>query len=503
MTPFARLGAWWQHRSLGGQLVLGIALVALIAALLNGLLLGALLNRFFVMRQGEAMVQQTQALGDCCADVRALLLHLSPTARGRLIQVSLAGAPGRRALIVAPDGTLLYASPMPADVMHSLLARAQHDVALPDTATPSSWYTLGDQLVAEKRFPPDGNTGTNGAQGALLLLAEDQQVTSAQWGSALALVLFAGSMALGLVLVGGILTGRRLARPMQAMTSAAHAIAAGDFERRVRPTGPTELHALATAFNAMVDDVQRQRRAERDLVANISHELAAPLGLMQGYAEALADGVIDDREQRLAALHAISAEALRLSRLSGDLLDLALMETGQITLQIEVVPLADLLRGIAARFIPLAQQCGVTLVLDLAAPLPDVATDGLRLEQVLVNLVTNALHHTPPAGTITISGQAQTEQVTLAVADSGAGIPPEALARIWERFYRVDAGRDRRTGRAGVGLGLTISRSIVALLGGTIAVSSTVGQGTTFTLTLPVSQATGKVPDLAGFDALE
>jgi signal transduction histidine kinase len=495
MKPLARLGAWWQRRSLGGRIVVGIIVIAVFAALINGLLLGTLLNRYFITRQGDAMVQQTQALGDCCADVRALLLRLSPTARDRLIQVTLAGTPGRRALIVAPDGALIFASPMPSGVLHLLLARAQHDAAQPaTTALTPSWYTLGDQLVAEKRFQV-GSDATARGQNAVLLLTEDQHISGEQWYSALALVVIAGSVALALVLVGGIVTGRRLARPMQAMTVAAHAIAAGDFQQRVQPTGPPELHALATAFNAMVDDVQRQRRAERDLVANISHELAAPLGLMRGYAEALADGVIADREQRLAALHAISAEALRLTHLSGDLLDLALLETGQITLQIELVPVADLLRGIAARFVPLAQQTGVTLALDLAPSLPVVATDGLRLEQVLVNLVTNALHHTPTDGTITLSGQVTADQVMLAVADTGAGIPPEALARIWERFYRVDPGRDRRTGRAGVGLGLTISRSIVDLLGGTLAVTSVVGQGTTFLVTLPRADAARKTPD--------
>lgn len=495
MNPFVRLGAWWQRRSLSSRIVLGIVAIAIFAALINGLLLGVLLNRYFVARQGEAMVQQTQALGDCCADVRALLLRLSPTTRDRLIQVTLAGTPGRRAIIVASDGTLVYASSMPASVLHVLLDRARRDAAQPNTAaTTPSWYTLDNQLVAEKRLQV-GSDATSQGHSAVLLLTEDQHVSGEQWYSALALVVLAGSVALGLVLIGGILTGRRLAQPMQAMTSAAHAIAAGDFDRRVQPTGPPELHALATAFNAMVDDVQRQRRAERDLVANISHELAAPLGLMRGYAEALADGVYTDREQRLAALHAISTESLRLTHLSGDLLDLALLETGQITLQIEPVPVEELLRGIAARFAPMAQQAGVTLALDLASSLPVVTTDGLRLEQVLVNLVTNALHHTPAGGTITITGQAKAEHVLISVADTGAGIPPVALARIWERFYRVDPGRDRRAGRAGVGLGLTISRSIVDLLGGALAVASVVGQGTTFTVTLPRADAARKTSD--------
>jgi len=213
--------------------------------------------------------------------------------------------------------------------------------------------------------------------------------------------------------------------------------------------------------------------------------LGAPLGLIQGYAEGLADGVITGNEQRTAALHAITDESERLKRLTGDLLDLALLETEEVDIHREDVPIGEMLTNLVARFTPAAQQQDVRLVLDVPSVLPAVCTDGLRLEQVLVNLLNNALRHTPQRGAITLSARPAAAGVNLAVADTGAGIPAEDLSRIWERFYQVDKGRDRRRRDGGLGLGLAICRSTMSLLGGRIDVESVVGAGTTFRIWLP------------------
>ncbi|MCA1599439.1 MAG: two-component sensor histidine kinase, partial [Chloroflexi bacterium] len=187
----------------------------------------------------------------------------------------------------------------------------------------------------------------------------------------------------------------------------------------------------------------------------------------------------------LSALQAIGAEARRLGRLTGDLLDLALLETGQVRVRPERVPLGELLAGVGARFGPAAAQAGVALTLDIVGA-PTIVTDGLRLEQALVNLVANALRHTPAGGAITLSAHSAGVEARLSVADTGAGIPADELPRIWERFYRVDKGRDRSSGGAGVGLGLAICQSAITLLHGRIAVESEVGAGTTFTIHLPL-----------------
>jgi two-component system sensor histidine kinase ResE len=168
------------------------------------------------------------------------------------------------------------------------------------------------------------------------------------------------------------------------------------------------------------------------------------------------------------------------------LLDLALLETGQVRMQMEEVPVGELLAGLQERFAPLAHQAGVTLSLDVPADLPPLLADGLRLEQVLVNLLNNALRHTPARGTIALAAYCNAHGLHMTVSDTGHGIPAEELPRIWERFYRVDQGRDRRDHEAGVGLGLAICRSTVALMHGTITADSTPGAGTTFTIWLPL-----------------
>ncbi len=338
---------------------------------------------------------------------------------------------------------------------------------------------LADQVVADA--PIRSSTTVYGA----LLLDEDQGVAATQWRNTLFLVLLSGVAAIVLATLGGVAVAGAIARPIRALTATARGIAGGDLARRALPAGPREIHELAQSFNMMVDDVVHQRQVERDLLANVSHELAAPLGLIRGYAEALGDDVIVDDVGRHNAILAIAGEAARLSRLSGDLLDLALLETGQVSVQREMVPLGALLTGLQERFMPEAERIGVTLALNLPANPPSIQTDGLRLEGVVVNLLTNALRHTPPGGTVSLYAQAVGTEVALVVADTGVGIAPDDLPRIWERFYRGDKGRDRRARAAGVGLGLAIVRSTVTLLNGHIAVESTVGVGTTFTITLP------------------
>lgn len=242
---------------------------------------------------------------------------------------------------------------------------------------------------------------------------------------------------------------------------------------------------MASAFKTMVQEVERQRQIERDLLANISHELASPLDLIRGYAEALADNVITAEDERAAALRAIRDESARLQRLTADLLDLALLESGQVSMHVEEVPVEQLLLGLRERMTSPARRAGVTISVDAPAALPTLPVDAQRLEQVLVNLLNNALAHTPPGGTIALAAGQTGPGIELTVSDTGSGIPARDLARIWERFYRVEKDRDRRED-GGVSLGLAISRSTVLAMHGTIDVGSTVGTGTTFRVWLPV-----------------
>lgn len=475
---------WWPG-GLRGRLVLVVAGIGLFAILLNATLLGAALHQDALDQQGAFMQRQAAALGRCCRFGRSVLLSPRAGVVDQTVRVALAGTPDRRALVVDARGALRYASPMSAGLRRALLTRLRRDLSAP--ALPTRWAVLDGDIIAEGAIAIDrgGLTAASPWPAGALLLAENEAAATRSWQRIVTLVVLSGLAAVALAALAGAATVAAMTRPVRALTAAARGVAAGDYAARVPPAGTDELRALARAFNTMVDEVTHQRQVERDLLANVSHELAAPLGVIGGYAENLAEGVVVGEAERLAALRAIGAEARRLGRLTGDLLDLALLETGQVRVQPEPVPLGELLAGVRARFDPAAAGAGVALALD-AAGAPTIVTDGLRLEQVLVNLVTNAVQHTPAGGTITLGVRASGAEARLWVADTGVGIPADELPRIWERFYRLDKGRDRSSGGAGVGLGLAICRGVVTLLGGRIGAESTPGVGATFTIYLPL-----------------
>jgi signal transduction histidine kinase len=490
MSLRARALAAWRAYSLRRQLMLMIFVIGLPAILLNAVLLGGLVSGYVVDRQGSLMADQAAALGDCCQTGEAVSRLNGSTVLARAMPAALAGTPRRLALIINAAGKVRYASPMPRALEQELLAHARADLA--DQHLPR-WTQADGQLIAEApvaRGEPDRAARPAG----MILLTESLKIATGQWHRLLVLVGVVGVLTLTLAMLGVVVAAHAVARPVRQMTATARSIAAGDYTRRATPDGSRETQDLAHAFNTMVDEVLHQRRVERDLLANVSHELAAPLGLIRGYAEALSDGIFADEKQRLAMLGAIGVESNRLTRLSGDLLDLALLETGQAALHLEPVPIGELLAGLHDRFAPLAERSGVNLILDVTQTLPVARTDGLRLEQALINLLTNALRHTPEGGVVTLSARQEADdRMRIVVADTGPGIPPAELTRIWERFYQVDKGRDRRTGEAGVGLGLAIAHTTITRLGGSISASSAPNEGTTFTIQMPLG-ATASLP---------
>ncbi|MGH2441924.1 MAG: sensor histidine kinase, partial [Chloroflexota bacterium] len=405
----------------------------------------------------------------------------------RVANAALAGTPNRGIVVIDGSNRLRYASAFPAPELRALLARLRGDFkasAGPRGASTVRSFTMGGNTVTDVISScPAGPKSP--ARTAGVLIAESSNVARNQWSNFLIWPALSGVAGLLLILLLGVLLARRVAQPVGTLATQALAISRGDGQNRIDDAGSRETQQLATAFNAMVDEGSRRRHLDHDLLANISHELAASLGLIQGHAEGLADGVIEGEEQRSAALQAITRESERLKRLTGNLLDLALLETEDVELQLENVPVAELLSNLATRFAPPARKQGVDLSVDAPPPVPEVRTDGFRLEQILVNLLSNALRYTPEGGTISMSVRPAAGGVTIAVADTGAWIPPEELSRIWERFYQVEKGRDRRRGSEGLGLGLAISQRIAGVLGGRIDVESVLGSGTTFRIWLP------------------
>ncbi|MCL6453267.1 MAG: cell wall metabolism sensor histidine kinase WalK [Alicyclobacillus sp.] len=247
----------------------------------------------------------------------------------------------------------------------------------------------------------------------------------------------------------------------------------------------TTVRGVVCVFRDITEE-QKLDRLRKDFIANVSHELRTPLSMMQGYAEALLDEFGDDPEQRRELTGIIHDETLRMKRLVNDLLNLAQLESGHFHMNFARVDLNQVVGRVGRKFQALAAERGV----EFGVSLPDehpvwVWADSDRMEQVCTNLADNALRHTPSGGRVNISVTAREHTVKLRVTDTGTGIPEADLPYIWERFYKADKARTRGQS-GGTGLGLAITRHIVMEHGGDIMVESCEGQGTTFTVTLPV-----------------
>ncbi|MBE2198945.1 MAG: HAMP domain-containing protein [Anaerolinea sp.] len=286
----------------------------------------------------------------------------------------------------------------------------------------------------------------------------------------------------GLALIFGGLIVWRVIRPLRQLTTAAQGITAGDLAQRVDISPGDELGDLALAFNQMTERLARAETLRRQMTADIAHELRTPLSVIQGNIEALQDGVFP---LTIAALDPILDKTGLLSRLVEDLRQITLAETGQLLLDRQPTDLRALAIQSREAFQSAAVARSITLKMDTPPHLPLIKADRQRVQQVLMNLLSNALRYTPDGGTITIRLAVADEQVQVTVQDQGPGIPSEALPNIFERFYRVEQGRTRATDGSGSGLGLAVARSIVETHGGQIGVESIPGQGSTFWFTLP------------------
>jgi len=302
-------------------------------------------------------------------------------------------------------------------------------------------------------------------------------------------LLFAGALAFLLAVLMAALVTRSVVGPLQRLAAAAGAIARGDYNHRVPPQGPEEVRGVAESFNSMAAQVNATQTAQRDLVANVSHDLKTPLTAISGWSQALLDGTAGTPDEQRRAAETIFDEAGRMSRLVNDLLDLARLESGQFQLTQRFLDVGQVMADVERGLLPRARDREIDLSLDLS-PTPPVLGDRDRLVQVFTNLADNALTYTPSGGRVGLAVRAVDGAVEGVVSDTGPGIPEEELPRVFERFYRLEKSRTRgEDSRRGSGLGLAIVNELVHAHGGRVSVSSRVGQGTTFVVSLPTAPA--------------
>jgi two-component system sensor histidine kinase ResE len=237
---------------------------------------------------------------------------------------------------------------------------------------------------------------------------------------------------------------------------------------------------------AVVRNMTEERKLDKlrkDFIANVSHELRTPISMLQGYSEAIVDDVAETEEEKKEMAKVIYDESLRMGRLVNELLDLARMETGHIQLTIEEVNLASFINRIIRKFQGIAKENEINISANISEEVTHFSFDPDRIEQVLTNLIDNAIRHTPKGGYVLVSIVRDEKGIHMEVKDSGSGIPEEDLPFVFERFYKADKARTR--GRSGTGLGLAIAKNIIDAHRGQISVQSKLGQGTTFSFFLP------------------
>jgi signal transduction histidine kinase len=320
---------------------------------------------------------------------------------------------------------------------------------------------------------------------ALLLGGTDDTPAEAFGQTLLYSLLAAGVVATVAAALASLFISRRFVEPLRYVLAATSRIASGRYGERVPVRDADELGELSQSFNAMARALEEAERRRMEVISDVSHELRTPLSTIRGYMEGLAEGVVEPSQETWTLLY---VEFERLGRLVDDLRRLSRAEAGQLDLSMAPVSPVEAVRIAVGGMLPLFDEKGVELKSAVSEDLPSVLADVDRVVQVLSNLLSNALGHTPDGGRVVVEAEASGDEVAFEVTDTGTGIAPEDLERVFERFYRVDKSRSRGEASGGSGVGLAISRALVEAMGGRIRVESPgLGEGATFAFTLLVS----------------
>ena len=475
-------------QSIRTRLSLNYLLVLTLGMTLAGALTWLAVERLYIRTQRENLLAQARLMAT------ALQGATLPTGPAQPYSQTANVTPGIHTRLLSEGGAVIVGLPLseaftqaPAAEQYAsiptseLVKRPEIDSALQGTPATAIRRVLENQRVLYAAAP---FYAQDGKISGVVYIATPLPSAGLPLNMILQLIgaiVFAILMA---ALLGGLLA-RKIARPLEGLSGASTAISNGDLTGRV-DTGSNiaELHNLEQTFNAMTENLRQSDEAKKAFIADVTHELRTPLTVIKGTIETLEDGALDDVEGRGPLLTSMARETERLIRLVNELLVLTRADAGSLQLNVQSLDLSELVRSRCDVFSSLAARRGIVLGCKAdcqSAPL--VQADPDRLSQVIDNLLDNAIRHSPENSTISITLEQTDDGAECSVSDQGMGIPAQHLPFIFERFYRVDASRNRRDG--GTGLGLAIARALVNAHGGNIRAQSVEGQGTTITFWLP------------------
>lgn len=352
---------------------------------------------------------------------------------------------------------------------------ASSDAALIGRAAPAS--SIGQSLLIE----------VNGvAVGKLVVVNLQKGILENEFISSLNnAILWAAVFAAIVALILSMFVSKHLTRPLAMLTTAASRLAGRDLSCRVPVVTGDEIGELAKSFNFMAENLEKNERLRRNLIADVAHELRTPLSILRGNLESLQEGIIKPSPEIIISLH---DEVVRISRLVNELQDISMADAGELRLNRQNVSAGELVEKASLLFSSEAKQKHVNFLADVQADIPKVYADPDRIVQVMLNFLKNALFYTEPGGTVKLSVFIKDGKVIFSVQDTGVGIAPGDLANVFDRFYRSEQSRRRAGG--GAGLGLAIAKGIVEAHGGEIWAESKVNEGSVFSFSMPIYKQT-------------
>ncbi len=464
--------------SLRTRLVLSFALVVVVCLGIIAVAVSLIIQGYrdrFTLTYLEDLVRpvfiQIRTIANTAATLDTLGAGLQEQAADSKLYILLADARGNVVWQAAPSGQVVPASlAPPPDLLPTL---ANRNVSGRFDAASGQTYLYAGQFLGRQISLSDRVVFSS------VVLAVPRGQPVAVLVSLVRPFLFAGLAAFAVAIIIAIFLARSLYKPVQRVTEAAGDIARGHYGQEIAVAGPAEVKQLATSFNTMSREVKLAQERLRHFVADVSHQLKSPLTSIRGFAQAITDGTAADDETKLRSAGIIEEESRKMMRQVDELLDLSRMQSGASMLATEPVDLEAMLKQVREIYSLRIEEKQLDLIMDVGL-LPIINGDADRLEQVFSNLVDNAIKNSLPGAEIRITARKREGFVDISVEDHGAGIPPEQLPYVFERFYQAMGVR------TGVGLGLAIARQIVLGHGGDIVVTSSPGERTVFTVSLPV-----------------